>query len=96
MFLRTSIYFKKAVDADESEIIQNSRGVFKNKDKRTKSFLKAADYLCRSINGSIKKLDFEGVESYTMIIPTVIADTDKIEVKQNLISCLNFVFNDLK
>ena len=36
------------------------------------------------------------MESYTIILPTVIVEKHKLNVKQNMMSCLNCVFHDLK
>jgi len=53
LFLRTTIYFKKEAPSQHQQLLMSHNNDKNGGKKKTKSFLKAAEYLCKSINGSI-------------------------------------------
>ena len=53
LYFRTTIYFKKEDPSSHKQLLLSHNNDKTSGKKKTKSFLKAAEYLCKSINGSI-------------------------------------------
>ena len=89
-YLRTTIYFKR-----EQTV---TRGIYQNAQalKKNKTFKRAAKLLAKAVNGSLSKLTFGQIKTYSILLPMNIRKIDLLQAKANLLACQVHVLEDLK